>query len=332
MPDPLVVELAHEFQRELLERETQATLDMAEAWLDVEQSLEADMVALAEQLIEEHQGEQLSEAALMRLQRSQALFVETLDQVGRYGGYVAQEIDAIQEVNALAGIQDAATLTQATASYFEVAIRFDILPIEAVENIVSIARAGRPLGDLMQRAYPQSANGLISLLIEGTAKGRNPRETARLAIQKGLSQGLNEFLAVARDQQIRAYRTAALQQYQRSGVVRGYQRLAAKNDRTCVACLALDGQEQQTDELMPLHRQDRCTVIPMLKRLPAVQFETGEEWFRQQSPELQKKIMGPGRYEAWKGGKFEFRQMATLGEDRVWGPVAQVTPLKDLVQ
>jgi hypothetical protein len=330
MPDPLVVQMAHQFQDELVQREAQAVLDMATAWLDVEESLKAEVVALAEQLVAEHQGQQVSQSTLMRMKRAQTLFVRALEEVSQYSQLAMEQINAAQETNALAGIQDAAMLTQATADYFEVSFRFDILPVEAVENIVGLARAGQPLGELLERAYPETANGLINLLIEGTAKGRNPRETARLALQKGLAQGLNHFLMVARDQQIRAYRTAALQQYQKSGVVRGYQRLAAKNDRTCLACLALDGQEQETDELMPLHRQDRCTVIPMLKNLPTVKFETGREWFSRQTPEQQEQMLGPERYKAWRAGKFTFPQLAAIGHDATWGPTTQVRSLRQL--
>jgi hypothetical protein len=331
MPEPLVVELAQQFREELLAREMAAILDMTSAWLDVDKALEAEVVALAEQLIAEHQGEQLSVSALMREKRAQALLAHALAEVQQYSEYAIPQIDANQTTNALAGIQDAAILTQATADHFGVEIGFDILPVEAVENIVSISRAGQPLDQLLQAAYPETALGLSNLLIEGTAKGRNPRETARLAVEKGLSQGLNYFLVVARDQQIRAYRTAALQQYQASGVVRGYRRLCAKQLRTCLACIALDGQEQDTDELMPLHRQDRCTVIPMLKRLPAVRSQTGQEWFLAQPADVQQAMMGPGRYEAWKAGKFEFQDLAAIGEDDVWGPTVQVASLKDLV-
>lgn len=331
MPEPRVVELAQQFREELLRREMAAILDMGGAWTDVEKALQAEVVALAEQLVAEHQGEQLSVSALMRQERARALIAHAGAEIEQYQQYAERQIDTSQTTNALAGIQDAAVLTQATAAYFDVPIRFDILPVEAVENIVSLARAGQPLDKLLQAAYPETANGLASLLIEGTAKGRNPRETARLAVEKGLSQGLNHFLVVARDQQIRAYRTAALQQYQKSGVVRGYRRLCAKQTRTCLACIALDGQEQETDQLMPLHRQDRCTVVPTLKRLPSVQFQTGQEWFLAQPADVQQAMMGPGRYEAWQAGKFEFQDLAAIGEDDVWGPTVQVAALKDLV-
>jgi hypothetical protein len=333
MPDPLVVQLAHEFREELVRRESQALKDMAGAWIDVvENALKAEVVATAEQLIAEHQGEQLSISALMRDQRARALIEHAIAEIQQYQQqYAEPQIDANQTTNALAGIQDAALLTQATADYFNVRIGFDMLPVEAVENIVAQTRAGMPLTKMLEKAYPDTALGLANLLIEGTAKGRNPRETARLAVEKGLSQGLNHFMVVARDQQIRAYRTAALQQYQKSGVVRGYRRLCAKQTRTCMACIILDGQEQDTDELMPLHRQDRCTVVPLLKRLPSVQFQTGLDWFQKQPLDVREAMMGPARYEAWKSGKFTLPQMVGIGEDEVWGPTVQVRPLKELL-
>jgi SPP1 gp7 family putative phage head morphogenesis protein len=146
-----------------------------------------------------------------------------------------------------------------------------------------------------------------------------------------IGMSLQHVLLVARDQQNRAYRTASLQQYRQSGVVTGYRRLAAKNDRTCAACLALDGREYPTDELMPLHPQDRCTMVPTVRGLPPVPYETGETWFNRQSETVQRDILGPGRYEAWQAGRFAFADLASVRENDVWGASAQVTPLRELV-
>lgn len=57
----------------------------------------------------------------------------------------------------------------------------------------------------------------------------------------------------------------------------------------------------------------------------------GLDWFRNQSPERQKLMLGPGRYEAWKAGKFDLKDLAELHEDSVWGNSWQETPLKRLV-
>lgn len=328
MPDPLVVIAAREFQAALLGREDVAMLEMARRWLGVERALEGEIEALAEWMAER---EEISAAALFRMERYERLQGQLLAEMQQYQNYAQLQIANQQELNALAGIQDAAALTQATADYYGARLAFDILSVEAVENIVALARAGQPLGTLLEAAYPQAATAIADKLVQGVSLGFNPRKTAKMVVKQGLSQGLNHIQLVARDQQIRAYRTAALQQYRASGVVSGYRRLAAKNDRTCAACLALDGSEQETQELMALHPQDRCTVVPNLRRFKPVPFETGEEWFKRQSPGVQRRILGDGTYEAWKDGKFEFRMLAKQGEHPVWGPTVRVRPLKELI-
>ena len=160
----------------------------------------------------------------------------------------------------------------------------------------------------------------------------NPRETARLMTQEGLANGFSHVELVARDQQNRAYRLASQQQYAQSNVVSGFRRIASKDDRTCLACLALDGKVYETNELIEVHPTDRCSLIPVIRGFPPIQFQTGKEWFEGLPPDEQRAIMGPGRHDAYEDGLFEFEDMATVSENDVWGPSAQVTPLTELVE
>jgi SPP1 gp7 family putative phage head morphogenesis protein len=335
MPDPLAVRLANRFRDALRAYEAVQTAEMARRWLAVEDALEGRIVALAEDVAARREaGEEVTPARLYRLTRYRVLLAQTGAQIRRFGGDAEDLIDRTQRLVAGRGAQDALALVQAVARDAGVrSIRVDVMGLNAaaVENIVALARAGRPLSELLEAAYPLAAQAITDRLVEGTALGWNPRETARIVRRDGLSAGLQHVLLVARDQQNRAYRTASLQQYRQSGVVTGYRRLAAKNDRTCAACLALDGREYPTDELMPLHPQDRCTMVPTVRGLPPVQYETGEAWFTRQPEAVQREILGPGRYEAWQAGRFAFEELASVRENDVWGASAQVTPLRELV-
>jgi hypothetical protein len=59
--------------------------------------------------------------------------------------------------------------------------------------------------------------------------------------------------------------------------------------------------------------------------------ETGEDWFNRQSEAVQSELMGPGRYEAYKDGKFDFAAQSRQTEHVTWGHVHSTTPLKDLL-
>ena len=332
MPDPLVVRLANEFRRQLQARDAVQMAEMARRWLQVDRRLRGEINWLTQEVYARwwEGGAHGDRRTLLELDRYRALLAQVQREMQAYQRYAEEAITTGQATRAQMGIHDAGRLIEA-ASGGEIYAGFRRLPVEAVHNIVALARGGQPLARLLETAYPQAAEGITALLLEGTALGWNPRRTAARIMDDGLAQGLNHILLVARDQQIRAYRTAALQQYRESGLVVSYRRLAAKHPRTCLACLALDGREYPTEELMPLHPQDRCAMVPVVKGFAPIQFETGEAWFGRQSPATQAAMMGPGRYEAWTKGEFAFRELATVKPNEVWGPRAQVTPLKDLL-
>jgi ADP-ribosyltransferase exoenzyme len=217
--------------------------------------------------------------------------------------------------------------------FFRVEIVFNRLGIEAAENIVAIARAGQPLNRILERSYPQAVEGITSRLVNLVAQGINPRTVARQVVAEGLSEGLNHILLVARDQGNRNYREGSRQQYQRSGVVNGYRRLAAKQPgRTCLACIALDGTVYPTDEFMPLHPQDRCVMVPIVEGFKPITWTAGETYFKSLPREVQADWLGPARWDLWKTGQFEFRQLATIQPNDTWGPGAQVTSVANLLK
>lgn len=74
-----------------------------------------------------------------------------------------------------------------------------------------------------------------------------------------------------------------------------------------------------------------CTMLPLIPGLDPIPTESGEAWFNRQSAETQKQMMGPGKYAAWQAGKFKFSQLVTVRPNATWGPNAQVTSLKDLL-
>jgi SPP1 gp7 family putative phage head morphogenesis protein len=334
MPEPpLVVSLADEFRQEILAREAAAVQEMAQRWLRIEAAIEAEAVALAEEIAQaQAAGQTVKISKIKRLERYRRLLAQLESLLSDYNGYAAGKIDQTATQNATQGLNDAGLLLDTVISENGlVGVAFDRLGIEAAENIVSIARAGQPLNQILERSYPLAVDAITDRLVSGVALGINPRQVARRMVQEGLAQGLNHILLVARDQGNRSYRLAGWQQYQQSGVVESYTRLAAKQPgRTCLACIALDGKVYPVAELMELHPQDRCSMVPNVRGLPRVQFESGESFFRSLDREQQREWMGPERFELWRSGAFEFKEMAKIVDNRTWGPSAQVRPVKEL--
>jgi len=336
MAEPVVVGLTREYRQELVQREAGAVDAMVLRWLDVEAALEADISRLVQQLAERQAaGESITEAQLFRLERMQSLLVQTQQQMSRFMIEASTRIEGLQAGAVEQGLENATSLMGASLEHFDnnpaVALTFNRLGVEATENITALARAGQPLAKLLETAYPQAAQGMITQMINGVALGVNPREVTRRIMRQGLAQGLNHVLLVARDQHLRAYREATRQQYQQSRVVYGYRRLAAKQPgRTCLACLALDGTVYDTGELMALHPQDRCAMLPLVRGLAEIPITQGEAYFKTLDRNVQRQWLGAERYELWHAGRIPFRRLAKIVDNETWGPSAQVRPVNEL--
>jgi len=341
MPEPLVVVASRQWKLRLLAQEAAEMEEMARQWLSVEQALEAQISALAHEFGErEREGKVVSAAALYRLERYQRLRGQAEEEFLRYGEWAAGRIADEQRVLVRQGLDDYAQSVRLTyQSGGQFGAFFDRLPVEAVEYLVGLAGDGKPVGDLLKRRLrfdpgdSQSAAATwaraVDTLVQGTAQGRNPRRTAR-DMAGGLAGGLNKALEIARSEQIRAYREAGRNQWQASGVVSGQRRLATHDGRVCAACLADEGHVYSIDEQLPDHTSGRCTGVPIVKGMPAVQWTAGEAWFRQQPEATQAAILGRGRLDAYRAGAFGFGDLVTRTEDPVWGAGIVPTPLKQL--
>jgi hypothetical protein len=97
----------------------------------------------------------------------------------------------------------------------------------------------------------------------------------------------------------------------------GYRYLATLDTRTCLVCAADDGKIfKNLDEApkLPRHLRDRCLYVPYIKGFEDIPGEraavggpvsdklTYKDWLAQQSDAVQREILGPTRYAAYKNG------------------------------
>ncbi|MBK7918415.1 MAG: hypothetical protein IPJ94_19590 [Chloroflexi bacterium] len=239
-----IIALAEGFRSQLIHADAQAIMAMTRAWTSVEGALQTAVANLAQQIADlKAKGEEIPQWKLWQMSQYQSLLAQIAGEMNKYSQQAIGDIKDQQIKAQQMGEKHAKQmLAAAMAGQRLLGTSFDKLPAGAVENIAAIAQAGQPLNKLLENAYPTAVAGLTHELLYGTAVGRNPRETARVAIRKGLAGGLNHILLVARDQQIRNYREMVRQRYKASSVVYGYMRLAARNTRTCLACIALTAQ------------------------------------------------------------------------------------------
>jgi len=284
------------------------------------------------------QGVTVNQWRLREMERYKALHAQTVAQFNRYASYADGYIsDGQREIGHL-GIAHSQQAIQ--LSYWpRVDVTFNRLPFEAVENMVGLAGNGQPLGELLKQRMVMSASGeplpdvwdrLTRTLVESTAIGRNPRQTATL-MRDDLAGGLQKALTIARTEQLRVYRQLHADSYAASNVVRGQKRLTAHDGRVCAACLADEGTIYSVYEILPDHVMGRCTSVPVLDEGPQVDWLSGEDWLKTQPIDVQQAIMGKGRWEAYNRGEFAFGDIVRHTHDSVWGGGIGVRNLSDLV-
>lgn len=328
---PLVVDIMTANKQALLRREQQQMQAMAQQWRRVEAALQDQVELFARRVAEDGLTIGQIQSRQFQLDRFQSLLRQVRAELDKYTDYVEPMISNRQQEMAQTGIDHAAAAINAVGEQYGVTIRFDQLPIGAVESMVGLSGAGSPLRDLLVGSYGAGADAMLNQLVTGVALGRNPRVIARMMVRQGLSQSLNRMLVIARTEQLRVYRESSRQTYIHSGVVERYKRLATKDRRTCPACLFADGQIYELGETMAEHPAGRCTMVPVVTGFPPVTWQSGQDWFRAQPADTQRSILGPGRFAAWQRGAFDLDALVTVRTNATWGDSLQPTPLRELI-
>jgi hypothetical protein len=172
-----------------------------------------------------------------------------------------------------------------------------------------VASAEELLAALPDEAQ-KHAGVIAAAIAEELAAGRDPirRITKLLGILLGLT------LALARRLLLNAWRKGAKDTYRERGgaKIRGYMRLAQQDERTCMACLLLDGTIYKREDEFTDHPNGRCVLVPVTDSNEKPSRETGAAWLRRQDEATQRSIMGNPSYEAWRRGEIDLEDMKGL--------------------
>lgn len=326
-----VVQRMQQFKADLVARDADTIYHMAQRWASLEGALEANIQLLILELKEmQAAGLAFTIQDVYRLERYQKLLVQMQVEMASYNLWAGEYIADNQRRMAVLGINNATELIQISLLEIGSQAFFDKLPIEAVELMIGNAGKGGPVYTLLQDAYPLAADQMTDALIRNVALGIGPGVTAT-EMMAGVAGGLNHALTVARTEQLRVYREASRQQYVLSGAVRGYKRMASRSGNTCALCLILDGEIYPTSDLMSVHPNDRCAMVPLVKGVKDPEWESGIDWLTKQDPALQQQILGKGTHELWEKGDLDLMDLVNKTEHEIWGPSLKRVPLRDLV-
>lgn len=329
-PEPIVVALLREYRQGLIERENAQQTELARAWVEIERKLAADIIVLAEQIARAAEGGRPTAALMQRQEKYIHLREQVRAEIEKFvGGQAVPSIEREQQSYGELGIRAAQEAIRASyTSGFGVS--FNRLGVDAVRDYVGLLGNGRPLNTLLRQAYPLAWESVQRGLLDGLARGQNPTVVARNIVRDNLSVGLDRILLIARTEQLRVYRLSTTQQYRVSGVVSGFRRLAARDFRTCLACLVSDGEFFKLEQELTDHPRGRCSAVPVIIGEPDAVWQLGSEWLKSLPEKQQREIMGDARFDLWKSGKvklFDFRRTET---NKTWGDSPRVATVKEL--
>jgi len=304
-PEPSeIVKRMQQHSKLLAAKDAETIWAMGERWIVMESVLEAQITLLTMELAE--MGVDVSLQAVYKLGRYQRLLAQMQEEMTAYNLWAADYVAQGQMQMGILGVSHAS---------------------EAV--MVGNAGKGGPVFTLLQENYPMAVEKMTGILINNVAMGIGPLQTAK-QMMAGMAGGLSHALTVARTEQLRVYREASRQQYELSGAVQQYMRMASRSGNTCALCIALDGEIYNSKELMSVHPNDRCVMVPIVNGVKPPQWENAKDWLARQDESVQKQILGPGALELWKKGDIELIDLVKKTEHPIWGPSLQRVPLRDL--
>jgi len=239
------------------------------------------------------------------------------------------------------------TITRSVNQLLPPGIALDLNRVWPEQAAVLVKRAKEmpPFTDVTS----QGTAAIMREVSLGAIRGQSVPAIVR-RVRGTLSMGKYQAERIVRTEVIRACNEATSWVYRRfgeRGLVTGKRRLSALDDRTCLACIALDGTEYPLNAEMDDHVLGRCVfeaIVPTWEELgfegieePArlrrardpysgeneiVKFKNSQEWFNSLDSETQARMLGPSRYNLWVEGAVSLDQMV--------GPGSSLIPLKNL--
>ena len=341
MPPSEAQKATEEMAKRLAMLEAQAAQEIIDAYKPVDQNIRkriAQIVALG-------QKRKLEPREIVRLTAMTSLRAQVIGELAIYQSIVAgivtqrqQEAVALAETGARMIAERGLPRGLKMENLARVGIEWRRVPREAFESFVGISGDGKPVGELLSRYGPQNAAKISSEIRTGIITGKGPREVARLA-RKATGIPLSQALTISRTEVNRAHRESTRLNYAaNSHIVKGYRRLASKDDTTCLACIALDGTLYENNEPLDSHPNCRCAMVPETLSYSDLGLDIPDEerppnaqsWFNSQSDATQRKMMGTKVFDAFKKGRVGLDDMVTTSSNSVWGKSSTVKSIKAL--
>ncbi len=349
-----ILDVAARFHAALSKHNDKALAEMVEVYRKLWRRLEARFEFISRQILEARaRGELPTIGMLARQARYDELLTQVEVELARFGARAASITQAQQEQGLQMGLEHSQALMEASlgpaprafvrAGY---SVNWNRVPTESLENLVGFLSDGSPLAYKFSGMAPAVAQGVREIITSGLGMGWNPR-LMNAAIRREFAGALSNSLVVCRTEAIRAYRTAAHENYRaNSHILEGWIWSAHHSRRTCAACWGKDGSFHTLDETLVDHPSGRCAAIPKTKSwaelapgldLSGVEDTSAQPWkpeqyFKQLPEEDQRHVLGPRKYKLWRRNQIRFEDIPTVVPSPVWGDGIRVGSIAEIME
>lgn len=268
----------------------------------------------------------ISETELFRTGRYLILEGQLRDEVNRLAELTGRQVQLTSYDAARMGARSASEMT-ILAGGERLAAGWTNLNEAAVRNLVAAFTEGSPLPGRLATYGDEAVATFRRELVQGVVEGKNPRtveRSLRRALNTDPTQPLGgvsrRLLTISRTETLRAYRAGQMETYQANAeFLDGWMWIADPSERTCEACLGLDGEVfPLTVTFMPSHPNCRCTSVGYSRDMD-IPRQSGADWLAKQDPDVQDRILGQRAGEAYRNGEVELRDFAKLQPNSEWG-------------
>ena len=321
--------IAEEYRRQLNTNEKRVLTEIARSWAKVIVKMDREYKSLLE-VVEQAkaEGQPISRSWLYSLTNYRHMKAQAEELTETFADGTVDRVQAMKKADAQLGLDQANDMLGVLAPDSPDWTR---LNVSGLENMSANLADGSPLKKLIMESAKESAKEVEDTLLNGIAIGQGVNHIGWVMSQVS-NLPYERAYRIARTEIARAYRSASHEQYKKSGIIVGYRRMCYK-PTACFACLMMDGEFYPIGQgALQDHPNGKCTPIPVLEghENDTPKWQTGSEWFSEQTENDQQKLMGNGRYELWKEFGVTPKSMVFMKDNKVWGASPAIKSLEEL--
>lgn len=335
---------AAQFDAELTSRQVAAQDQMLAAWSESYRGVREELDRFYRKVAHARANDiPASPAWAYQERRLKDLLDTVATQVGKFSGGASEPIRQAQ-ASAIKAAQRHSQAMVSTAAQEALGIVGELAtadPSALIQQAVGFMGDGTVLNrHLAKTLAPEVVDGVRSTVIRGLATGKGQDWFVR-EVTKNYALAQSRAVTIMRTETLRVYRETSRATYEANAdVLEGWTWQAHLDARTCVACAIMDGTLHPVTDTLDGHPRCRCAMVPRTKSwedlgVPGLEdtrppVPSGKAWVEGQSPAVQKAMMGPAKYEAWKAGDITLDDMVAQHQSDDWGTMRSERSLKSI--